>query len=107
MIKIIIEPSTLVAALKTGEVDLINNVAPQFVGDLRKDPKLTALSAVGGNWRCLHFNMAKEPFTDTALRRAVTFATARKDTLDRVEFGEGIVAHGPISTRSKMSLRSM
>src|SRR5262245_37483661 len=59
LIKIIIEPSTLVAALKTGEVDLINNAAAQFVGDLRKDPTLTALSAVGGNWRCLHFNMAK------------------------------------------------
>src|SRR4030095_9768465 len=80
-IKIIIEPSTLVAALKTGEVDLINNVAPQFVGDLRKDPKLTALSAVGGNWRCLHFNMAKEPFNDAALRKAVTFAVDRRELL--------------------------
>jgi len=97
MIKIIIEPSTLVAALKTGEVDLINSVAPQFVGDLRKDPKLTALSAVGGNWRCLHFNLAKEPFNDPALRKAVTFAIDRKEILDKVEFGEGIVAHGPIS----------
>jgi peptide/nickel transport system substrate-binding protein len=97
MIKIIIEPSTLVAALKTGEVDLINNVAPQFVGDLRKDQKLTALSAVGGNWRCLHFNLAKEPFNDKALRKAVAFAIDRKEILDKVEFGEGIVAHGPVS----------
>jgi peptide/nickel transport system substrate-binding protein len=67
------------------------------VGDLRKDPKLTALSAVGGNWRCLHFNTAKEPFNDKALRKAVTFAIDRKEILDKVEFGEGIVAHGPIS----------
>jgi peptide/nickel transport system substrate-binding protein len=96
-VKFIIEPSTLVAALKTGEVDLINNAAPQFVGDLRKDPKLTALSAVGGNWRCLHFNLAKEPFTDKALRKAVAFAIDRKEILDKVEFGEGIVAHGPVS----------
>jgi peptide/nickel transport system substrate-binding protein len=96
-VKFIIEPSTLVAALKTGEVDLINNAAPQFVGDLRKDPKLTALSAVGGNWRCLHFNLAKEPFNDKALRKAVAFAVDRKEILDRVEFGEGIVAHGPLS----------
>jgi peptide/nickel transport system substrate-binding protein len=97
LIKIIVEPSTLVAALKTGEVDLVNYAAPQFVGDLRKDPKLTALSAVGGNWVCMHMNLAKEPFTDKALRRAVTFAIDRKDMLDKVEFGEGIVAHGPIS----------
>jgi peptide/nickel transport system substrate-binding protein len=96
-IKIIVEPSTLVAALKTGEVDLINNVAPQFVGDLRKDPKLSVYSPVGGNWRVFHFNLAKEPFNDAPLRKAVTFAIDRKEILDKVEFGEGIVAHGPIS----------
>ncbi len=97
MLKFIIEPSTLVAALKTGEVDGINNVAPQFAASLRQDPKLNVLTAVGGNWRCLHMNMAKEPFTDKNLRRAVAFALDRKEILDRVEFGEGLVAHGPIS----------
>jgi peptide/nickel transport system substrate-binding protein len=97
MIKIIIEPSTLVAALKTGEVDGVNYVSPQFVADLRKDPKLAVSTAVGGNWRCMHMNMAKEPFSDKNLRKAVTFALDRKEILDRVEFGEGIIAHGPIS----------
>ena len=97
LIKIIVEPSTLVAGLKTGEVDLINNAVPQFMADLRKDPRLTALSAVGGNWQCFHFNLAKEPFNDKALRKTVTFAIDRKEILDKVEFGEGIVAHGPLS----------
>jgi peptide/nickel transport system substrate-binding protein len=97
LIKFIIEPSTLVAAVKTGEVDGINNVAPQFVAELRKDPKLNVFTAVGGNWRCMHFNFAKEPFTDKALRKAVSFAIDRKEIVDKVEFGEAIVAHGPIS----------
>lgn len=97
LFKFIIEPSTLVAALKTGEVDGINNVAPQFVADLRKDPKLTVSTAVGGNWRCMHMNTAKEPFSDKNLRKAVAFALDRKEILDRVQFGEGIIAHGPIS----------
>ena len=96
-IKIIIEPSTLVAALKTGEVDGVNSVSPQFMADLRKDSKLNAMSAVGGNWRCLHMNMAKEPFSDKNLRKAVAFALDRQEILNRVEFGEGIIAHGPIS----------
>ncbi len=95
--KFIIEPSTLVAALKTGEVDGINNVAPQFVADLRKDPKLTVSTAVGGNWRCMHMNLAKEPFSDKNLRKAVTFALDRQELLTKVQFGEGIIAHGPIS----------
>ena len=97
LIKFIIEPSTLVAALKTGEVDGVNSVSPQFMAELRKDPKLNALSAVGGNWRCLHMNLAKEPFSDKNLRKAVAFALDRQEILNRVEFGEGIVAHGPIS----------
>ena len=97
LIKFIVEPSTLVAALKTGEVDGVNAVSPQFMAELRKDPKLNAMSAVGGNWRCMHMNMAKEPFSDKNLRKAVTFAIDRKEILERVEFGEGIIAHGPIS----------
>jgi peptide/nickel transport system substrate-binding protein len=95
--KFIVEPSTLVAALKTGEVDGVQYVAPQFVGDLRADPKLNVYTSVGGNWRCMHFNMAKEPFSDANLRKAVTFAIDRDEMLKRVDFGEGIVAHGPIS----------
>jgi ABC-type transport system substrate-binding protein len=43
-------------------------------------------------------NLAEEPFSDKALRKAVTFGIDRKEILDRVEFGEGIVAHWPIST---------
>ncbi|MGH7314844.1 MAG: ABC transporter substrate-binding protein [Candidatus Rokuibacteriota bacterium] len=97
LLKFIIEPSTLVAALKTGEVDGVNEVAPQFVGDLRQDPKLTVSTAVGGNWRALHMNLAKEPFSDKNLRKAVAFALDRQEILSRVEFGEGIIAHGPIS----------
>jgi peptide/nickel transport system substrate-binding protein len=67
------------------------------VGDLRADPKLNVYTAVGGNWRTMHFNMAKEPFSDANLRKAVTFAIDREEMLKRVDFGEGIVAHGPIS----------
>ncbi len=97
LFKIIIEPSTLVAALKTGEIDGVNSVAPQFMADLKKDPRLNVHTAVGGNWRCMHFNIAKEPFNDKNLRKAVAFGIDRKEILDRVEFGEGIIAHGPIS----------
>jgi peptide/nickel transport system substrate-binding protein len=96
-IKFIIEPSTLVAALQAGEVDGINNAAPQFVAMLRKHPNLNVYTLVGGNWRTIIFNCAKEPFSDINLRRAIAYGINREEILKQVQFGEGIVAYGPIS----------
>jgi peptide/nickel transport system substrate-binding protein len=97
LIKIIIEPSTLVAALQTGEVDGVANVSPQFMAQIRADAKLAAYTVTGGNWRCLTFNVAREPFNDLNLRKAVAFAIDRKEIVEKVQFGEAIPAHGPIS----------
>jgi ABC-type transport system substrate-binding protein len=97
LFKIIIEPSTLIAAVQTGEVDSLNNAAPQFVALLRKNPNLQVQTLVGGNWRHISFNCAKEPFSDVNLRRAVAYAINREEILKQVQFDEGIVAHGPIS----------
>jgi peptide/nickel transport system substrate-binding protein len=97
LIKFIIEPSSLVAAVQTGEVDGINNAIPQFVALLRKNPNLNVYTLVGGNWRNVTFNCAKEPFNDINLRKAVTYGINREELLKQVQFGEGVVAYGPIS----------
>ena len=34
---------------------------PDVYGELRPDPKFNVYTVVGGNWRCMHFNIAKEP----------------------------------------------
>jgi peptide/nickel transport system substrate-binding protein len=96
-IRIIIEPSTLVAALQTGEVDGVANVSPQFMAQVRADAKLAAYTVTGGNWRCMHFNLTREPFNDLSLRKAVAFAIDRKEIVEKVQFGEAVVAAGPIS----------
>ncbi len=97
LFKFIVEPSTLVAALQTGEVDGVNQVVPQFMPTVRANPSLAAYTVVGGNWRNMHLNIAKEPFSDPLLRKAVSFAVDRKEILEKVQFNEGVVAHGPIS----------
>ncbi|MBI3327618.1 MAG: ABC transporter substrate-binding protein [Nitrospinae bacterium] len=96
-LKFIIEPSTLVAALVSGEMDGINNISPQFMPTVRKNPNLTVYSVVGGNWNCVHFNIAKEPFSDQHLRLAVAYAINREEIVKQIHFGEAIVAYGPIS----------
>ena len=96
-LKFIIEPSTLLAALVSGEMDGINNISPQFMPTVRKNPNLTVYSVVGGNWNCIHFNLAKEPFNDQHLRLAVAHAINREEIVKQIHFGEAIVAYGPIS----------
>jgi peptide/nickel transport system substrate-binding protein len=96
-LKFIIEPSTLVAAVQSGEVDGINNAIPQFVPLLRKNPNLNVYTLVGGNWRNLTFNCAKEPFNDINLRKAVAYGLNREEILKQVQFDEGVIAYGPIS----------
>jgi len=96
-IKFIIEPSSLVAAVQTGEVDGINNAIPQFVALLRKNPNLNVYTLVGGNWRNVTFNCAKEPCNDLNLRKAMTYGINREEILKQVQFGEGVIAYGPIS----------
>jgi peptide/nickel transport system substrate-binding protein len=96
-LKFIIEPSTLVAAVQSGEVDGINNANPQFIPLLRKNPNLNVYTLVGGNWRNITFNCAKEPFNDLNLRKAVAYGINREELLKQVQFGEGVIAYGPIS----------
>ncbi|HSF29448.1 MAG TPA: ABC transporter substrate-binding protein [Candidatus Tectomicrobia bacterium] len=96
-LKFIVEPSTLVAAAQAGEVDGINNAAPQFIAMLRKNPNLNVYTLVGGNWRNITFNCAKEPFSDINLRQAVAHGINREEILKQIQFGEGVVAYGPIS----------
>jgi peptide/nickel transport system substrate-binding protein len=64
---------------------------------LRKNPNLSVYTLVGGNWRNITFNCAKEPFSDINLRRAMAYGINREEILKQVQFGEGIVAYGPIS----------
>jgi len=96
-LKFIIEPSTLVAAVQSGEVDGINNAIPQFVPLLRKNPNLNVHTLVGGNWRNIAFNCVKEPFSDINLRKAIAYGLNREEILKQVQFGEGVIAYGPIS----------
>ena len=58
--RFIIEPSTLVAALQTAEVDGVTGVVPQFMASLRANPNLAAYTVVGGNWRSEERRVGKE-----------------------------------------------
>lgn len=77
-----------VAALKAGDVDLIEYVPWQAMESLEKSATLK-LDAVDGPFMYLLFNGSRAPFNDPRIRRAVAHAVRREDIVQSVFFGRG------------------
>ena len=82
------DESLRVAALRAGDVDLIEYVPWQSMESIEKNPKL-ALDAVDGPFMYLVFNTQQGPFTNVKLRRAVAYAVRRDDIVKAAFFGRG------------------
>ena len=77
-----------VAALRAGDVDIIEYVPWQSMDAIERDPKL-ALDAVDGPFMYLVFNMRQGPFANVKLRQAVAYAIRRDDIVRAAFFGRG------------------
>ena len=93
---------TAVAALEAGEVDYIGSVPGPDVARLRARPDITIAPSTGGSGgsACqdvLIPNLSRPPFADLRVRQAFAHALDRTLIVDRVYFGQGRVATGPIS----------
>ncbi len=77
-----------VAALATGDVDLIEFVPWQAFQSIESNPKLK-LDATVGPFMNLLFNGKAGPFRDARIRRAVAYGIRRQEIVDAVFFGRG------------------
>lgn len=90
-----------VAALQTGDVDLIEYVPWQSIDTLEKDPAIRMDSTFGPFMYILFNGRNGSPFADPRVRRAVAFAVQRDDVRKAAFFGHASVAGGlPLSTDS-------
>lgn len=91
-----------VAALERGEVDYVGGVPGADADRLRTTPGIAVVSAQGGSGGSLCQdvlipNLTRKPFSDLRVRRAFAHAIDRRFIVDRVYFGQGRPATGPIS----------
>ncbi len=81
------------AALKSGDMDMIEYVPWQSMSAVESDPRLK-LDTQFGPFMDILFNGQKGPFTDPRVRRAVAHAVKREDIVQAAFFGRGKALEG-------------
>jgi len=100
--QILPEAGTAIAALERGEIDYAGSVAGPEIQRLRQTPGIAVVAGTGGSGGSicqdvLIPNLMRAPFSDLRVRRAFAHALNRQAIVDRVYFGQGQPATGPIS----------
>lgn len=68
------EPATRIAALKAGEVHIVEDLPIDVLGDLEKDQKVYIKTTQGTRVYAVELNNARPPFNDMKVRQAVNYA---------------------------------
>ena len=100
--RILPNTAAAVAALESGEADYTSSVPGPDISRLQRTPGIEVVRSAGGSGgsSCqdvLIPNLTRRPFTDLRVRRAIAHAIDRPFLVERVYFGQGTPATGPIS----------
>ena len=90
------EPTTRLAELLAGEVDVYLIVAPAQVAEIEAAPGARIVSYANRNYAFINWNGRRPLFEDRLVRRALTLAINRQEIVDAVRRGLGQVAKGPV-----------
>lgn len=95
--KIIPENASRVAALLAGEVDIINELPASALKQVEASDKAKVMAVNGTRTFFLALNMAKKPFDDLRVRKALNHAVDRKLIIDRILAGKATALNGVMS----------
>lgn len=98
--RIMPEPAARVAALLAGEVDIIDDLPPSAIPQVRANPRTRVMTTNGTRSFFVDLNTTRPPFNDPRARRAANHAINRQLIIDRVLGGLATPLHGLISPQS-------
>jgi len=96
--------ATAAIAFENGEADYFLNPTPLDIERLNKLPGvvITEKGREGfAGVETVVLNLNKAPLSDVRVRRAMAYAIDKNYTVDKIAFGKGTVATGPISSQLK------
>ncbi|MBW1710654.1 MAG: ABC transporter substrate-binding protein [Deltaproteobacteria bacterium] len=89
--KFIPDPKARLAALKTGEVDVVMgySASPKSALDLARDERFKVLTGLSTGEVILSINNKAKPFNDLRIRQALTMAINREEVIKEAMYGFG------------------
>lgn len=95
VVVVVDEPSTKLAALTSGELDMAG-ISPAHAGFVRDNPGLRVVDYPIALSYGVVFNLRRRPFDDVRVRRALSRAVDRQAIIDGYLYGFGTPAAGPV-----------
>lgn len=98
------DPAQRLNALLNGDVDLIDDVAPQMFALIERAPEITLVETHDASL----YGLARQPQTSPEVGRAISDVTDRRDLANKVLLGHGRIApgHGCPTCRKRTSLKA-
>jgi peptide/nickel transport system substrate-binding protein len=90
------ELSTRTAALRAGELHVIDRVPPDMVATLKGSPGVKVLDTPAVEAQRWHFQLAKEPVKDPRVRKAISLGIDRNVIIKDLLLGYGRAVDSPI-----------
>ena len=94
--KVIPDPSTRLALLKSGAVDMTYQIATKDIPDLQKDPSVQVLRYPSRFVVFLGMNSKVKPFDNVKVRQAISYAVPYQTILQQVLHGYGRQLTSPV-----------
>jgi len=95
-IKIIKEPASQIAALESGQADIIWQLPLESIEKVRKNQEIVVDSVPTSSWDALVMNGIHKPFDDIRVRQAVAAAIDKHALIEFSLFGNGTPTHSPV-----------
>ncbi|MDQ0256926.1 peptide/nickel transport system substrate-binding protein [Evansella vedderi] len=94
--QVIPDNSARLTALRAGEIDIMDGLAPDDYETIKNEPGLQAFERETNNFGYLGFNMEKEPFNNPLVRRAMHHAVDKESLIALLYAGLAEPAKNPL-----------